>query len=171
MSITENRTDKGSWGERFVAGFALHVMLLLVVTLVPVQIYEMVRTSAWHDVPGLDFAGGITYPLYIAYLISRLKSTRAKFILFHLLILLTLAWLGMGISIRSNSILMMVSLLLPSVIGAMPLPLAVIAYIRRNMHLVRTCLVSTLLSLPIGLALSMLVLYGMGRSSMSGMRW
>lgn len=160
-----------SWLQRFALGLVLHIPLLLFVTLVPVAVYERVSNSAWRNVPGLDFAGGITYPLYAAFLVSRLKSTRAKFILFHLLLLLTLSWMAFTIGGRSNSAAMIAMVILPALVGAMAIPLAITAYLRHKVQLAKTCLFSTLLSLPIGLALSVLALYGIGRSAMSGMRW
>jgi hypothetical protein len=96
---------------------------------------------------------------------------RAKFILFHLLLLLTLSWLGFTIGGKSNSAAVISMVVLPPLGGAMAIPLTTTAYIRHKVQLAKTCLFSTLLSLPIGLALSVLALYGIGRSAMSGMCW
>jgi len=171
MPETEPQPIHYSWLQRLALGLVLHIPLLLFVTLAPVAVYERVSTSAWRDVPGLDFAGGITYPLYTAFLISRLKSARAKFILLHLLLLLTLSWLAFTIGGRSNSVAVITMVVLPALVGAMAIPLAITASLRHKVQLAKTCLFSTLLSLPIGLALSVLALYGIGRSAMSGMRW
>ena len=160
--------DKNNTWPRIAGRIAIHVLIVFFVMLIPPLLYDAVSKSSYQGNEALLFAGGLTYPAYLAYWITRLKSGRAKFILLHLLAILTVMFLVLAGSGRTMPDAL---LFLPLILTLLPLAPALWAGLRHNQRLLKTSLLSVLASLPICLVLSALLLYGMGMSAMSGMRW
>lgn len=112
--------------------------------------------------------GSLSYPVYFSYLATRLHSARISFILLHLIALLTISFFTLE---ASGSATPLIVVLLPAILGLVTLPAAVVAKLRKRRPLAINCLLSSLVSGPLGLALSMLAIDGVGMSAMSGMRW
>ncbi|MES2040145.1 MAG: hypothetical protein V4495_20200 [Pseudomonadota bacterium] len=147
---------------------ALHVFLILLVLILPPLVYDYISHTSLSTVPGMLMLGALSYPAYFSYLVTRLHSARARLILLHLITLLTLSFFMLMASDRSTPLIVV---LLPAILGLVTLPAAVIATLSKQRPLAINCLWSSLVSGPIGLALSMLAIYGVGMSAMSGMRW
>ena len=154
--------------KRIALRIALHLFLILVVLILPPLVYDYISHTSLSTVPGMLMSGGLSYPVYFSYLVTRMHSVRARFILLHLIAMLTISFFTLEASDRSTPFIVA---LLPAILGQITLPMAAVARLRKQRPLAINCLLSTLVSGPIGLALSMLAIYGMGMSAMSGMRW
>ncbi|MFZ6746384.1 hypothetical protein ACO0LC_24395 [Undibacterium sp. JH2W] len=147
---------------------ALHAFLISVVLILPPLVYDSLSHTRLGSVPGMLMLGGLSYPTYFSYLVTGLQSARARFIWLHLIALLTISFFALEASDRSTPLLVA---LLPAILGLITLPMAAIAKLRQQRPLATTCLFSSLVSGPTGLVLSLLAIYSMGMSAMSGMRW
>lgn len=146
----------------------LHLFLILLVLILPPLVYDYISHTSLSTVPGMLMLGAFSYPAYFSYLVTCLHSARARLILLHLITLLTISFFML---VTSGSSTPLIVVLLPAILGLGTLPVAVIARLCKQKPLAINCLLSSLVSGPIGLALSMLAIYGMGMSAMSGMRW
>ena len=151
-----------------VKKISVHIVVLLLVVIAPPLIYDAVSRSSYSEIAGLDMIGGLTYPAYILYWIMRIKNARARFIVCYPVILVTVSALTIAFGERSMP---MVVVALPACLGILPLLMAVIAAIKRKAHFAVTCLWAALLALPMGLAMSLLLLYGLGMSAVGNMRY
>lgn len=136
----------------------VHLLIIALVTTIPVAVF-----SAFESDPGVPeivrFGGGITYPLYIGYWISRIKFRRLRLILLNILTVLTLAFFASGLPFG-------LGFFLPAVAGFSPLLLAVGAHLRGSREMVASSLWSALLTIPLGAALSLALFVG---GAMSGL--
>ncbi|SPA42491.1 conserved membrane protein of unknown function [Cupriavidus taiwanensis] len=139
-------------------------MLVLIVLLVPVVVYELVSQSRFRNVELLAFGGAVTYPAYIGLWIRKLRSERARFILFHLLLVLVTAFVALIVGGNQPSLTRIVT---PAALGAATLPVAAIAALRGNRWLAVTSMGSAAISLPVGAALSWVIFVS---GALSGMR-
>lgn len=146
----------------------LHVFLILLVLILPPLVYDYISHTTLSRIPGMLMVGGLSYPAYFSYLVMRLHSKRARFIWLHLIALLTISFFSLYASDRSTPLIVA---LLPAILGLITLPIAAVAKLLKQGPLAINCLLSSLVSGPIGLALSMLAIYGAAMSAMSGMRW
>jgi uncharacterized membrane protein len=146
----------------------LHVFIILVVLILPPVVYDFVSRSSFSYVHGLDMIGGLGYPAYFSYWVTRLRSPRARLILLHLIGLLTISFFALAAGGRSTPLIV---ILLPALLGLITLPVALIAKTRGQTALAVNCKLSSLVCGPLGLGLSMLAVYGAGMGAMSGMRW
>ena len=140
-------------------GAGKHALLLLVVTLLPVFIYEKIWSSPFNR---FAFLGGVTYPLYFAYVASAIRSQRIREFLHLLTIVLCALILAAAIPTRSNEWLVAATI----AVGLSPFMLGAYARIKGDTARFRTCLFVGLLSLPLSLATAFLLLLGAGLSSM-----
>ena len=143
----------------------LHATLVLIVLLVPVAVYELVSQSRFRNVELLAFGGAVTYPAYIGLWARKLRSERARFILFHLLLVLVTAFVALIVGGNQPSL---ARIMTPAAVGAATLPVASIAALRGNRWLAVTSLGSAAISLPVGAALSLVVFVGTALSGMRG---
>ncbi|MFZ6654688.1 hypothetical protein [Undibacterium sp. TJN19] len=149
----------------------LHIFLILIVLILPPVVYDFVSSSSLSHlshVNGLDMTGGLAYPAYFSYWVTRLRSARARLILLHLIALLTISFFTLEASGRSTPLFV---ILLPAIVGLITLPIALLATSRGQKPLAVNCLLSSLVNGPLGLILSLLTIYGAGMGAMSGMRW
>lgn len=142
-----------------IATLLRHALLLLVVVLLPVIVYDM-------QIPHLEFAGAATYPLYAAYLISKIKRRRPRFLLFHLLTLL--APVAVLLATNTDSIVLAA---LPTVIALLPLAAAMLYRRQGKREDAADCVFSSLIAIVPGLLLSGLAVLAIGMSGMPAMRY
>ena len=136
-----------------------HACILLGVVLLPVIVYDM-------QIPHLEFAGAVTYPLYAAYWIAKIKRRRLRFVLFHLFTMLVVTI--PALSIKATPTLMAA---LPTFIALAPLPASLFYRSQGARERAANCVFSSLMTLPLGLLLSGFALYAIGMSSaMSAVR-
>jgi|GEM_PF-2034857 len=147
---------------------ALHLFLILLVLILPPVVYDYISHTELSNVPGMLMLGGLSYPVYFSYLATRLHSARTRLILLHLIAMLTISFFMLVASGRTTPLIVV---LLPAILGLITLPAAAIAWLCKKIPLAINCVWSSLISGPIGLALSILAIYGAGMSAMSGMRW
>jgi hypothetical protein len=138
--------------------------------IIPLVVFDLAAPHVGDSSP-LTFVGGLTYPLYAGWWISRVRHPRLRAILLHLLafatamaaLVLLLDALGkQGVVI---ALFMPATLLLPS------LALLLVRAAQRRGYDARTHLYGLLLLLPFALLLTWLLLYAVGMSAMQGMRW
>lgn len=150
------------------AAFMRHAFILLCVVLLPPIVYDAVRTSAYQGIEWLHFSGGASYPLYAMYWISKLKNFRAKFILLHLTVVLTIA---VATAFASNRHTPMFVAFLPTAAAALPLLAALVSWLHDRRERAVTYMVGSLLALLIAVPCSLLIIYGMAMSSVGPMRY
>ena len=63
---------------------ALHLLLIFLVLLVPPLVYDLVSRHVGGQSPWL-YVGGLSYPLYLGWWITRIGHPRIRAILLHLL--------------------------------------------------------------------------------------
>jgi hypothetical protein len=141
---------------------ATHSLILLLVTCLPPLIYEAVDRSRWRDIDGIAFAGGVTYPAYACYWILKIGNARARFILLYLLSLLTISCLATGLWPHNPPVPVLV---LPAIVGALPLFGALYLRAVGEQHAAKTCLLSAVVSLPVGVAFSTVIIFGAAMST------
>ena len=163
----ETESPKSRWPS-VLAAFMLHACILLFVVLLPPIVYDAVSSSRYQKIEWLHFSGGATYPLYAVCLISKLKSFRARFMLLHLTFVLIVAVVALSTGGRTPS---MFVAFLPAAGAALPLPGAVASWLQGRGRLAVTCLVSSLLALPVGVLLSLLIVYGVAMAGIGPMRY
>ncbi|WP_146604288.1 hypothetical protein [Cupriavidus phytorum] len=144
---------------------SLHATLVLIVLLVPGAVYELVSQSRFRNVELLAFGGAVTYPAYIGLWTRKLRSERARFILFHLLLVLVTAFVAFIVGGNQPSL---ARIMTPAAVGAATLPVAAIAALRGNRWLAVTSLGSAAISLPVGAILSWVIFVGAALSGMHG---
>lgn len=155
---------------RLVANILLHALAVLVVVILPPFTYDAVVSSGLRDVPGMAFVGGVAYPVYAVYWINRLKSLRAKFVLIHLVLLLS-ASLSIFVVVDCSWSASLFLTPLPALVGAAPLVAGVTLLLgKKDRRFAITCLLSSLVFLPVGVFLSLLFLYGVAMCGV-GWRW
>ena len=150
-----------------MATLTLHTCILLSVVMLPVVIHEVVRTSNLKGVQGLEFSGGATYLLYAIYWIAKIRSFRAKFVLLHLTTVLATAIITVGLFEKSTPTALAA---LPTIVAVLPVLVIFASWLRRINGIVATCFASIFLALPLGVGSSLLILYGVARSSLGGLR-
>jgi hypothetical protein len=133
----------------------LHTMILLAVVIIPPMTYDMVSKFDVRDVPVLPLIGGITYPMYITYWLAKIKNKRAKFVLLHLVSTLVAI-------VFSTEFNLLVLFVLPVIVGAIPLALAVFAKVRKIPHLAITSVISSGVSLLAVFFIVLTVLFSLG---------
>lgn len=149
---------------------ALHLLLILAVMIVPPVVYDLVTRHVGGDSP-LVFAGGVTYPLYLGWWISRIGHPRLRAILLHLLTFATLMAAlvllldSLGKRAITVGMFMPVALLLPSFMFML------VRAMQRRGYDARTHFYALLLLIPFALLLAWLLFYAVAMSSMQGMRW
>lgn len=144
---------------------SLHATLVVLVLLVPLAVYELVSQSRFRNVELLAFSGALAYPAYIGLWIRKMRSGRARFILYHLLLVLVTAFLAL---IAGGNQPSLIRIVIPALVGAATLPVAAIAALRGNRWLAVTSLGSAALSLPVGAALSWAIFVGAALSGVRG---
>jgi len=149
----------------------LHVLVLLFVVLVPVLVYEWVmgqQSEGHRNVGRFAFAGCVTYPIYLLYWATKIRSTYLRYIVAHTIWMLTLTMGAMGLFIPS---LQWLALALPFTCSAACLPASAVArFLGKRQHC-KAWLTTFAVSLPLAAALTVMVGYGAGLSAMSGMRY
>jgi hypothetical protein len=153
---------------RFLAAFTLHACVVLLVVLLPPIVYDAVSASSHAGIKWLQFSGAITFPLYAAYWIAKLRKPRTRFVLLHLILVLALIFF---VALTSNRSTPMLLALLPVIGAAAPLLGTVVSWLRGNSRLAVTCLVSSMLALLIAASSSLLLIYGVAMSPASNMRY
>lgn len=146
---------------------ALHLLLIFMVLLVPPLVYDLVSKHVDGESPWL-YAGGLTYPLYLSWWISRIGHPRIRAILLHLL---TFASLMSALVLLLDRRGAQFALFLPA---ASLLPCLAILLLRAAQGRgddMRTHLYGLLLLIPFALFLTGLIFLGMGMLGMRGMRW
>lgn len=143
----------------------VHLIALPAVIVIPPLVYDAFYHSSWASVPGLPFIGGVTYPAYALYCISRLRRPRLRFILAYLVGLLTVAF---AVAFGTTRATPEAVFLLPTALGALPFPIALAAWLLRKRQLALNCLFCGLIGAPLGAWVTVMTLLG---SAMSGMRW
>ncbi|MGO4700088.1 hypothetical protein [Dyella sp. 2RAB6] len=146
---------------------ALHLLSIFAVMLIPPLVYDQVAKHVHGDSPWL-YAGGLTYPLYLGWWITRIGHPRIRAILLHLLafagllsalvLLLDRRWAGVA----------------PFLPAAAMLPCIALALLRAwqgRGEQARTHLYALLLLIPFALFLTALIVIGMSLTAMHGMRW
>ncbi|MBJ2157527.1 hypothetical protein [Variovorax sp. IB41] len=173
MTIFDPHDSNGPDGRKarwpsVLGTFALHAFVALFVVLLPPIVYDAVVSSRLASIEWLQFSGGITYPLYAVYWIAKLRNPRARFMLLHLILILTLIFFA---AFASNRLTPMFVAFLPVVGAAAPLLYAVASWLRGNGRLAVTCLVSSLVALLIAAPSSVLLIYSAAISPVSNMRY
>ncbi|MGH1515828.1 hypothetical protein [Ralstonia solanacearum] len=143
----------------------LHFVLICLVVIIPPLLFERM---AWAKSDFLQCIGGITYPLYIGYWISRVKRERIRIMLFHImdffvfvpLCIISFRWLSEGVYILALPIA-----LLPSLI------LAIAMLFRRQVAVAGSHFYSFLLLLPLALFAEYWLLQAFALSIMRGLRY
>jgi hypothetical protein len=151
---------------------AAHAFVLLLVTVIPVLVFEAIASYAQDGhkrAHAFDFIGGITYPLYIGYWLLKAKSFTFKLTTLHLLTLVTLTIFVTNFCDVYK--LPTVQVMFPIVWSLLAAPVAAVAHTRGQSFFVRGCVTSLLTSFPLALLMSALLAYAQGMSSMAGMRW
>jgi hypothetical protein len=166
MALAPEKSTPRRWS--MLAVLLLHSCILFGVVILPVVVYEIDRISGHQGITGVEYAGGITYPLYTLYWISKLKSSRARFILTHLTILLTVAFAAQITSTRQTPVGWAT---LPTIVAAIPMLGMLMPWVRRVQGLAKTCLISTLIALPIGMGLSFFIVLGLAMSAIGPLRY
>ncbi|MDQ0023796.1 uncharacterized membrane protein YhaH (DUF805 family) [Variovorax paradoxus] len=164
---TRSETPNRRWPS-VVAAFMLHACILLCVLLLPPIVYDAVRTSNYQGIEWLHFSGGATYPLYAIYWLSKLKNFRAKFMLLHLTVVLTIA---VATAFASNRHTPMFVAFLPTAAAALPLLAALVSWLHDRRKPAVTYMVGSLLALLIAVPSSLLIIYGIAMSSIGPMRY
>jgi hypothetical protein len=157
---------KGIDMRRF-AKVLLHLAIIGVVLMTPPLVYDAVSRFSWRTANGLAFSGGLVYPVYFGYWICQLKSVRAKCLWGYTLGLIAASMRVFGMSDRSTSF---VVLLIPAIIGAIPIALSIVTGIMRNRPMAIIWLFTTLIVLPLGVLISMLATYGAAVATLGNMR-
>jgi hypothetical protein len=169
--VTSNQPESQSNG-RASLGFGFHSLLILLVVAVPVVVYEQVSQIGMgrQGTTDLSLVGGVTYPLYAIYWISRLKSVGLKATLIHLITVLTATFL-VGEMYTHPSDWSEVQAGVPMLLSGAGLALALFARLGQRRTLAKALFISTLVTLPVAMGGSLLLLIGQGMSAMAGMRW
>lgn len=153
---------------RLAGKIALHLVLILAVMAAPPAIFDAISNHGGGD-SGWAFAGGLAYPLYLGWWVSRIGHPRIRVILLHLLVFATLvaaALLALDSRRAAGFVLFApAASLLPSLV------LMLVRAGQRRGHDARTHLYALILLVPFTLLLTLLVVYAMGMSAMQGMRW
>ena len=150
----------------------VHVLAILMVTVIPVLVYEAVTSYAQNGRPragAFAFSGGVTYVVYAAHWLLKAKHFTFKFTSLHLITLVAFSLFVSGICDWYK--LPTLQLLFPIGWSLLAGVVAAVGFARGQRFLVRACIVSLLISFPLALAISALLAYGQGMSSMAGMRW
>ena len=152
---------------KLAAGIALHLLLILAVLLLPPLVYGHLARHLADDSPWL-FAGGLAYPLYVGWWITRIRHPRIRAILLHLLAFATLlSALVLVLDRRTVGL----APFLPAVLLLPSLVLALIRALQHRADEARTHLYALLLLIPFALFLTALIFIGMAMTAMQGMRW
>jgi hypothetical protein len=167
MAVEENQNLRSLWRSR-AATLVCHTCTLLVVVALPPIVFEIIGSTSLQNIRGSGFLGGITYPLYAAYWITKLKYPRAKFMLLHLVFVLTVAFATAVTGGRSTPLSVA---WLPSIAAILPLLGTAVSWSRGNRRLATTYALSSLAELPVGVLSSVVIIYGMAMSSVGGMRY
>ena len=146
-----------------------HPLLILFVVIAPVSVYIWLSQTEYGR--AYQLVGGITYPLYVLYLISKLKNVRAKFILSHIVCILVMFFLAIaciGDMRKTSDLLALSALGIPMLIAIIPFFLSRFFRMRGDAGLAATCRVSGFVVLPIGIALTLVMLFvGMSSGGLS----
>ena len=140
----------------------VHILVVLVVVLLPPLAYDAVTQSRYHGDDFFLFMGGATYPAYCLYWLLKIKNPRVKFVWIHITIVFTIRFFGLLFSDEGRYSLIVV--MLPSMVGALPLPLYIVHRLRNNFGFTTTYLISTAIAFPIGLVLSGYIFLSMALS-------
>jgi hypothetical protein len=152
---------------RLAGKIALHLLLIGIVVLVPPLLFDRLNQAGIHDSIWV-FSGGLTYPLYLGWWVSRIRQPIIRTILLHLIAFTTVASaLVMSLDKRTAGFA-------PFVPAAALLPClacAVVRGVQGRRSDIRAHLYALLLLLPFALGLTALILFGLAMTSMQGMRW
>lgn len=77
---------------KIIQKILLHITIILIVTIFPVIVYEFMANHNYYD---FAFIGGISYFIYVFYLILKIKNHRAKIILLGISCSLLAFFIGM----------------------------------------------------------------------------
>ena len=146
---------------------ALHLLLVFAVLLIPPLVYDLVSRRVDGESLWL-YAGGLTYPLYLGWWITRIGHPRIRTILLHLLAFATLmSALVLALDRRTAGF----ALGMPAVSLLPCVSLMLVRAAQQRGDDARTHLYALLLLIPFALFLTGLIFLGMGLLAMQGMRW
>ncbi len=147
---------------------ALHLLLILAVTAIPPVVFDLISRHGGAGTPWV-FVGGITYPLYLGWWITRIGHARIRTILLHLLVFTTL--MAVAILLLDSRAAAGFTLFAPAASLLPSVALMLIRAAQRRGDDARTHLYALLLLVPFALCLTLLIVYSLAMSSMQGMRW
>ena len=146
-----------------VRTLATHAVLLIVVTIVPPLVSDWVESSSVGNIYGMFYVGGITYPVYATYITCKLRSRRTRLVAFSFIFFATTFCVVNGLTSAKTSNWIIA---FPTLLGILPLLVATYLAVRRKVNDAKTFLLIALILLPVGLALSVLLMLGEGLSGM-----
>jgi FtsH-binding integral membrane protein len=152
---------------RLAGKIALHVLLVFAVLLIPPLAYDQVARHVHGESPWL-FVGGLTYPLYLGWWITRIRHPRIRAILLHLLGFATLL---SALVLLLNQHTASLAPFLPTAAMLPCLALVLLRAAQERDDDMRTHLYGLLLLIPFALFLTALIVIGMSLTAMQGMRW
>lgn len=146
---------------------ALHLLLVFAVLLIPPLVYDQVSKHIDGESMWL-YVGGLTYPLYLGWWITRMGHPRIRTILLHLLAFATLmSALVLALDRRGAGF----ALFLPAASLLPCVAIMLVRFAQQRGDDARTHLYALLLLIPFALFLTGLIFLGMGMLAMRGMRW
>jgi hypothetical protein len=152
---------------KLAGSIALHLLLILAVTMLPPLAYDRIAPHVAGNSPW-PFAGGLTYPLYLGWWVTRIGHPRVRAILLHLIVFATLmSALVLCLDRRTAGFA-------PFAPAASLLPCLALLLLRLaqgRSREARTHLYALLLLIPFALFLAALIGLGMAMTAMQGMRW
>jgi len=145
--------------------WAVGLPLVLGAAVLPTVVYNSVEGSSFAAIPGLQFAGGLIYPIGAIWLISHIDIRRTRLALLYLLAVITLGAGALFVPLH-------LWLALATFVAALiPMPFAIVYACHRRWR-------DAILWLgvgAIGIGIGVLVLYGtllaIGQQSWSGLRY
>jgi len=146
---------------------ALHLLLIFAVLVIPPVIYDEVARHVSGDSPWL-YIGGLTYPLYIGWWMTRIGHPRIRAILLHLLAYATLTW-ALLLMVDKRTIAFV--LFMPAAALLPCIAMTVRRAVQKRGDEARTHLYALLLLIPFALFLTGLIFLGLAMTAMQGMRW
>ena len=152
---------------RLAGKIALHLLLIFAVLIIPPLVYDQASKHIRGESPWL-YAGGLTYPLYLGWWMTRIGHPRIRAILLHLLAFATLlSALVLVLDPRTAGF----APFLPAVATLPCIALAVLRAWQGRGSQARTHVYALLLLIPFALFLTALIVIGMSLTAMHGMRW
>ncbi|MDR0793116.1 MAG: hypothetical protein LBE82_07390 [Chitinophagaceae bacterium] len=141
------------------------LLLLFPVVIIPPAVYNYLSKANIHN-DSLLFSGGITYPLYTGFLISRIGKRGLRIVLWYLWTILCV--IALAILLDSSHIGgFLVLLWLPPIVPLWALTLTIALRLRKRADLSKAHLIAFLLLLPLLLVYGYFMLLGLASVGVS----